>query len=172
MKRRILLAVLLAALMIVTGSSGCLQPEIPRQNTNLNFIFQYGVGAADILNTFDNSYTRDMVAGPPERIRMFLTDDEMNRIYAKMQEIGFFDYPTQFSIPTPKGPIGIVTPYQSYYFKVTMGTQVKELTWGDSITIPASEQVDRLRELIRLIENIITAKPEYKNLPPPRGGYM
>ncbi len=33
------------------------------------------------------------------------------------------------------------------------------------------EKAEKLRGLIKCIEDIIKAKKEYQNLPPPRGGY-
>ena len=173
MKNKMLRVVLLIAVVSLVVLPACAQPGTPRQNTSFNFIFKYGVGAGNILDTFENSYTRDMVIDPPERTKMVLTDHEMNSIYAKMRDIGFFDYPVQFSIPMPKeGSVGMVTPHQTYYFKVTVGTQSKELTWEDNIITVKSEPADKLRELITLILKIIEAKPEYKTLPTPRGGYI
>lgn len=88
-----------------------------------------------------------------------------------MIEIGFFNYPNKFVISEPSGEIvSMVTPYYSYYFKVKYDSKIRELSWEDGIT-NKDERADRLRELIKLIIDVIESKEEYKKLPPPRGGY-
>lgn len=147
-------------------------PQHTPQSTNFNFVFGYGVGAKNELDTFEKTYTRDMVIDPPVKIKMSLTDEEMNKIYQKMLEINFFDFPDEFSVTVPIGEAtGMVTPCSSYYFKVSNESRIKELSWDDCITIK-NERADKLRELIRYMESIIESKKEYKKLPTPRGGYL
>ena len=64
-----------------------------------------------------------------------------------------------------------MTPYSTYFFRVTYGTKSKELLWHDKIT-NSDEKADKLKELITLIRNIIESKEEYKILPEPRSGYL
>ena len=123
-----------------TGQPGC-QPE-----SNLNLIFRYGIGARNELDTFQGTYTKDMIRDLPITVNLALSEEEMDRIYQKMVEINFFNYPDQFSVSVPIGePTGMVTPYASYYFKVDYNSQIKELRWEDKITNP-NEKADRLRE--------------------------
>ena len=150
--------------------TGC-QNAQPNQS-DFNFIFKYSVQAGNELNTFKGTYTRDMVRGFDVTTRLTLTKDEMDQIQAKMTEIDFFNYPDTFKVgPTADGMITMVTPYESYYFKVQVGTEIKELSWADEIQNP-DPQADKLRELINLITSIIRSKPAYKALPQPRAGYM
>ena len=87
-------------------------------------------------------------------------------------EIGFFDYPDEFTVPVASGsPVKMVTPHFTYYFRVQRGSGIKELRWEDKI-LNENEQADRLRELIKFIRDIIENKPEYKRLPEPTSGYM
>ena len=151
------------------GMGGCAAP--PPETSNLNLVFRYGVGAKNELNTFNGTYTRDMVMDPPITVNLSLTEEDLDRIYEKMLEINFFDYPDEFSVSTAGGSFGIMTPYSSYYFKVEYDSSIKELRWKDEISYP-DENADRLRELIQLIREIIEAKEEYKSLPEPTGGYM
>jgi hypothetical protein len=113
-----------------------------------------------------------MVMDPPITVELSLSKGEMDRIYQKMVEIDFFDYPDKFSVSVPPDePIGMVTPYASYYFKVEYDSQIKELRWEDEITNP-DEKADRLRELIMFIRDIVESKEEYKKLPEPTSGYI
>jgi len=168
-KRRqsIIVLVLVAALF---GATGCTAP--PPHPSNFNMILKYGVGAGNELNTFEGTYTKDMIMDPPITVDISLSKEELDRIYQKMIEINFFGYPDQFSVFVPPGQsFGLATPHCSYYFRVEYDSKVKELSWEDNITNP-DKRADKLRELITLIRDIIESKEEYKQLPPPRGGYI
>lgn len=151
-------------------------PQITPSQTPLksdsNFVFRYGIGARNELDTFKKKFTKDMVSDPSITIDFYLSQDEMNKIYNKMQEINFFDYPDKFSVNVPSGePVGNITPCSSYYFKVVSDSSTKELSWDDCIT-NKNEKADKLRELIVYIESIIESKIEYKQLPTPKAGYL
>jgi len=177
LKRYILVVSLLILISFASLVTGCAnranKPEEPAAANELEFnlVFKYGIGAKNVLNTCDGTYTKDMVAGPPVTTHLSLSRDELSTIYNKMVEIDFFNYPDKFAVYVPPGePVCMVTPHESYYFKVEHGSKIKELSWEDSIT-NANNDADKLRELIRCIRDIVESKREYKKLPPPRGGY-
>ena len=143
-----------------------------RTSPDFNLIFKYSVGAKNELNTFKGTYTRDMILDPSITVKLSLSKEELDSIYQKMEAIEFFEYPDRFSVPIPPdGRVVMVTPYSSYYFKVIYDSKIKELWWEDEIKNDNIE-ADKLRELIKLIRDIIESKEEYKQLPPPRGGYL
>ncbi len=152
------------------GLMDCVAP--PPTESNFNLIFKYGVGAKNILDTFEGTYTKDMVMDPSITANLSLSEEELDRIYQKMVKIDFWSYPDKFSItPSPGESYGIVTPYYSYYFKVEYDSKIKELRWEDEIT-NEDDKADKLRELIKLIRDIIESKEEYQKLPAPTSGYM
>ena len=160
----------LILMALVLGLTGCSAPQPAPKDFNI--IFKYGVGAKNELDTFAGTYTRDMI-GPPFFITvdLVLSKEELNKIYNKMVDIVFFGYPDKFSVPVPPGgSVTTITPYVSYYFKVTSGTGVKELRWDDEIK-NQNDQAAKLRELIKVIRDIIESKPEYKKLPNPTSAY-
>ncbi len=168
MRRRWTILVVLAfTLLVITG---CTVPTPGESNFNL--IFKYGVGAKNELNTFKGTYTKDMVMAPSVTVNLPLSEEEKDRIYQKMLDIDFFSYPDEFSVSVPVGgSIGMVTPHSSYYFKVEYNSKIKELRWEGKIT-KKDEKADKLREIIKLIRDIIESKEEYKKWPPPTGGYL
>lgn len=146
--------------------------------SDFNLIFKFGVkGPAsepkNVLNTIKGTFTKDMVIDPPVTVKLRLTEEELEIIHRKMVEIGFFQYPTVFRVRVPPwDSIGIVTPYSTYIFKVVShGVVVKQLRWDDEIC-NENERAENLRELIRLIIEIIESKPEYQRMPKPRAGYI
>jgi hypothetical protein len=148
-------------------------PDLDTEINSKNFFlkFEYGLGGMNVLDTFNNIFERDMVGDPSAIISFHLTDDDLNRIYKKMIEIDFFNYPEIFFIDVSSEPeIGTVTPNYTYYFKVEINSQVKELSWDDYIT-NENKKADELRSLIDLIRDIIYSKDAYKALPEPEGAY-
>jgi len=147
----------------------------------LKMIFKYGSGMQSELNTFQGTYTKDMVADSPITVKLSLSESDLDKIYKKMIEINFFSYPEEFSIFVPPKPDEkvmrgrMVGGVSSYYFKVEYNSIVKELRWTDDVIeddLKKDERASRLRELIKLIEDIIESKEEYKKIPAPRGGYL
>jgi len=170
MNKYLLVTVPLFLAISLLGAMGC-DKQTPAES-GFNMIFKYGVGANNVLDTFEGTYTRDMVLDPSITIELTLTEAEKESIYQKMLEIDFFNYPDKFSVSVPPGEsTGIITPHLSYYFKVAYDSQTKELWWADEITNP-DENADRLRELIMFIRGIIEPKEEYKKLPEPTSAYM
>lgn len=163
---------LLAILMLGVLMSGCV--TAPQDATEFQFVFKYGAGPSprNVLNTAAGTYTRDMVIPPDITVHLALSEAEVDAVYKKMREIDFFSYPDRFEVTVPPGDlVTMVTPNPNYYFKVTYDSDVKELSWADSIRNPDA-RADKLRELIRLIQGFIESKDEYKELPQPRAGYM
>ena len=96
MKRGIILAGVLAMVMSLVGTAGCDEAEPEAAGFNLEF--RYGVMAGNILDTFEGTYTKDMVTDLPITVELSLSDEEKETIYQKMVEIDFFDYPEEFSV--------------------------------------------------------------------------
>jgi len=172
---KIAFSILLIAILALVGCNSSKEektPDIEFQEANFNFIFRYGVGAKNELNTFNGTYTKDMISDPSITIELSLTEEELDSIYQKMVEIDFFNYPDKFAIvPLPNDQVVLVNPASSYYFKVQQDFEIKELWWEDVISY-LDAKANKLRELINLIRIIIESKDEYKKLPQPTGGYM
>ncbi|MEE8413110.1 MAG: hypothetical protein V3R96_01030 [Dehalococcoidales bacterium] len=171
MKKGWIFTVSIVLVVAVLGMVAC---SVPPAQSDFNLIFRYGVGAKNELNTFEGTYTRDMIGDPSVTVDLSLTEEELDKIHQKMVEIAFFDYPEEYSVNVAPGePAGIIIPYSSYYFKIEDDSGIKELWWeAKIININENEKADRLRELIKLIWDIIESKEEYQKLPEPTGGYM
>ena len=88
-----------------------------------------------------------------------------------MDEIGFISYPDTFTAVSDDTMIQWIEPHATYDFEVKLNSAVKHLYWDDA-NINQNIQAIKLRELITLIRTIIESKPEYTQLPQPRGGYL
>jgi hypothetical protein len=165
-------SVLLLALAACAGP-GATAPSASPEPTALalnGLVFSYGVGAGNVLDTTRGTFTKDMVTASPITIPLRLSAEDMALISANMVEIGFFSYPDSFTSPVAEGS-GEITPFVTYRFSARTDAGIKVVTWADKYATN-DEQALRLRGLARLIERIITAKPEYRRLPEPQGGYL
>jgi len=161
-----LLSTTVLALLVVSCSDSGTSPE----SRNFDLKFSYGVDARNVLNTFENTYTKDLVIDGTTTVSFVVPDSQLQRISSKMSEIGFFEYPDTFGIPTGD-TIVYVTPHSTYIFDVSENSTEKHLYWSDSHMLKDSAAV-KLRRLISLIEDIIVSNPTYSQLPPTKGGYL
>ena len=147
----------------------------PNDSTHtFSFILKYGVGAKNIINTFDHTYTKDLVSGPDTSILLHLSSQELDTIRLEMDRIHILDYPKIFAPPWSDNPNGMeksVNPSSSYYFKIQIDNHLKEITWGDSNESEIKMAVN-LRNLIFKIIKIVASKEEYKKLPRPHARYQ
>lgn len=129
---------------------------------DFNLVFKYGVGAKNELDTFDGTYTKDLVMDPPVTVDFKLSDDELTGIYEKMTDLEVFEI-------TDTAEEGMfITPCSSYYLKVQQNSVQKELSWDN-----CSGEIDsKLQEFTNYVISIIESKDEYKELPDATGGYL
>ena len=133
------------------------------QSTTFNLIFKYGVEAKNELNTFDQTYTRDMVMDPSVTIKFKLTDNELAGIYQKLNDLKLFSESTK-SIEENM----MVMPCSSYYLKVQINSEQKELSWNNC----RGRISDKFQQFTNYVIQIIESKEEFKKLPTPQGGYL
>jgi hypothetical protein len=171
--------VLISSLLVLSGVTACdngtaggSHVSSPAGESDFNLIFKYGFSGRNTLDTYQGTYTKDMVADSPVTIPLSLNQEDKDKIYQKMVEIGFFDYPDKFAVIVPPGELeSRALPYSTYFFRVTYQGQTKELLWHEKVT-NSEAKADKLRELIGLIRSIIESNEAYKKLPEPKSAYM
>ncbi len=132
---------------------------------DFDLFFMYGHD--NILDTFNGTYTKDMVADPDITIRFSLSQADKDTIYQKMLAIDFFNLPSEWLI-------NVRRPYmcfEQFHFRVRADSTMKSLS-----VLPRdstySTQIRNVRELERLIIRMIESSEAYKRLPRPRSGYL
>lgn len=172
MKNKILLISIAVIILAVAGffiffqETSNAPTNLPSgESANFNLIFKYGVGAKNELNTFDQTYTKDMVMDPSVTIKFKLTDSELVNLRQKIEDLKLFDKDEKLA----EGETGMMrTPCSSYYLKVQKDSVSEELPWDDC----QGKISDKLQQFIDYVIPIIESKEEYKNLPVPKGGYL
>jgi len=134
---------------------------------DFNLVLKYGVGAKNELNTFNETYTKDLVLDQPATTKLSLTNQEKMQILQKIDEMNLFSYSKDF----PTNPHAWTTPQVDYYIKLQNGTQIKEITWNSNSLIESNTK-NGLDQITGYIIGLIEQKSEYKALPSPNGGYL
>ncbi len=141
----------------------------------LSFILQYGILARNQIDTFNGTYTKDLISAGTKTIKLRLNDTELSEIEEQMKQICILDYPEKF-VPENNR---YVTPNVTYHLKIKIDGATKEIHWEDyncydiDGIAKRDEPVEatQLRNVMKNIITIIEQKEAYKKLPQPVGGY-
>lgn len=143
--------------------------------SDFGFILKYGIGAKNIIDTFEDTFVKDLVTAGTVETKLSFSNEEIEQIYNRMQSISILDYPTNYAPPYSDNPepgvVRIVTPHITYNLHLTMNSESKDINWEDTNGSDISKAKD-LRSLFSYIDGIIKNKEEYNELPEAVGGYM
>ena len=176
MNKEKLLLRFLASLLLAFIGSDCakkiVEPKIVEpipQFLKIHFHYEF----ANELNTFEQTYTKDLVMDGTITVRFWLTEAEQQRILEKLQTVDFFHFPdTLMYRMGPDSVMVSISPDPGWQFiRVAHQNEDKMLYWRYPLP-EENEFVPPLLELMNLIIGIIESKPEYKALPAPRGGRL
>ena len=146
-KVRFLKGIVFAGIAIFAGATGYFIISQPRSlpplasPSDFDLTFRYGVGAKNELDTFSQTYTKDMIIDPPVTTEFKLADSEKAGIYRKINDLRLFEKDGEFM----KGG-AFVSPCSSYYLKIKTDSVERESFWDDCRGIS-----DRQRQFINYI---------------------
>ena len=140
-------------------------------------VASFGVGAGNTLDTSAGTFTKDLVGGTPGTATagLRLTSAELAGAYQGLVQMDVLSYPSEFhpdyAEVTIPGMNRMVTPSMSYSLRIHAAGVDKDISWDDSNGSTVAKAV-ALREWFKNLMQVIQAKPDYKALPPARGGYL
>ncbi len=124
--------------------------------------------ALDELDTFRGTYQKDLIPGTV-KTTMWLTTREQDIIANALDHYRFFSLPdTIYKRPTYQSVEPDLGPQM---LRIKYKNQDKTVVW-DSPIDPHNKSKYFIERLTQLIWDIVTSKPEYKALPPTKGGYQ
>ncbi len=149
----------------------CQNTFINSENHNVQVYFKYG--HKNVLNTFENSYQKDLIMDGVIKDKFYFAPDEENLILNMANSINFFSLPDTFKyVKKVRGLILETDPNPGeQILRIKYLDKDKRIIW----TYPINEDNPEVKNLIKLnnfIISIIESKPEYKKLPPTKGGYQ
>ncbi len=126
----------------------------------------------DEINTFKLKVTKDLIVDGTVTIPFYFTEEEQNKILGKADEIGFFAMPDTFKYVSASGKIPHIVPDAGEQkLRINCGDKDKTIVW----TAPQNDDnllFQKYLELQNFIIDIVSSRPEYKKLPPAKGGYV
>lgn len=160
MRRILFFFTMLLALSACNSTSEFLPEEKP---DDFSFSLKYGVTAANEINTYDNTYTKDLVVDGTASTDMVLSDEEMEVIYEKFRSVDVV------GLAEEKGGSVCMEPYNRYELTMTIDGEDYDLKWDTSCE---SRALNKWEDTMNYINTeIIYPKKEYLSLPEPTGGY-
>lgn len=133
--------------------------------SDFDFIVEFGVRKKNVINTYEDTVTKDLVADGTATTNLTFTTEEMEKIYRKMKEINI----------TGKKNTNLQTnciqrPFSEDKWEITINGEVITHT----ISGQSCETSDDAKELIELrnyVFSLVKNKDEYKKIPEAEGGY-
>ncbi|MBU9712634.1 hypothetical protein [Evansella tamaricis] len=142
-------------------------PEVRPES--FNFHIQYGVNKRNEVNTFDHVIVKDLVMDGTASIEFYFSKEELDEIYEKFMKADVFSQKT-FEVEMNCG----MEPYEHYYLKVAIDengeTYTAEYEFTDQYCV-LTEDGNKLKGIIQLINGMVRDTEEYQSLPPAEGGY-
>lgn len=131
---------------------------------DFDFVLNYGYEARDVINTYENAYTKNMISADDETVEMIFSDEEMQTMYEKMKEADILKS-TENAAKSQ-----CADPYETNKLEMTMNGEIYEREWITSYCDNVPD--NKLKSFVEFVhKEIIVMKEEYKELPEPSGGY-
>ncbi len=173
--------IVIAIVIIALGVAAFIVSRDKETNDGFNLVFRYGVGAKNELNTFKQTFKKDMVNKPSITIKMKLSDEELVGIHQKLNEVDLFNEISSYQQKLKKEqeeyeekiakwiePWLPFTeePCSKYYIKVDVNSAQKDIRWDCQVRAP------KVKEFLQYMYRIIESQEEYQKSPTPKAGYL
>jgi len=164
-KQKLIFVFLLLGLLLSSCKDSSTEPDI--QFVQISFKY----GFKNELNTFENTYQKDLFYGDVVKVNFWLTMEEQKSIIKKAEESNFFMLPdTLITIQEDSIAISLNPNPGAQTLRIRYYSKDKTTVWFYPL-VENSDQMKQIMELNSFIISLIESKPEYKKLPPSRGGY-
>jgi len=104
-------------------------------------------------------------------VPFWLTAEEQNKILNKVNEVDFFSMPDTFQYSSEDSIIILIPDPGEQILRIKYEQKDKTIIWS-FLVLANNQQFNELLQFKNFIISIIESKPEYKILPPHRGGYL
>ena len=149
--------------------------EIPG---DFNFSIDFGVDGQNNIDSYNDTFTKDLIGTGSETIDFTIPDDKMREIYAAFIENKVPELPDDinFEVKFGSGDISMTsTPSSKYSVTYTCENETRTIVCDDggpwNVKIGPPDTRNRLVVFVTLITDYIFSTDEYKNMSPAEGAY-
>ncbi|MDW0118251.1 hypothetical protein QTL97_15060 [Sporosarcina thermotolerans] len=133
---------------------------------DFGFSLQFGITKKNEINTFNGTFTKDLITAGTVTTDLTLTEEEMVSIYEMMKDVKFAG--TKHLIPTVIDCA--IEPYGEDEWEVLVNGEIIRHSVSEAYCKP-TDDAKQLIELRDYIFDLIQSKNSYKELPDAEGGY-
>lgn len=133
---------------------------------DFNFSIQFGIGKKNEINTFDGTFTKDLISAGTVTTDIPFSEEEMDLIYEKMKGINILESKQLI----PETIDCAVEPAGEDEWKVLINGETIRHSVSEAYCEP-TDDAKQLLELRDTILDLIKEKDSYKELPDAEGGY-
>ena len=155
-----------------TPASATLAPEMP---ADFDFILTYGYSGANVLDTYNGKFTKDLIMNGTATIDFTLPDEAKREIYESLIRCGVHEMPELLTNETRDGKY-MMEPSPSYkmFFTYTAGGVTQSVSWpkgrGDTLRELPSQN-NNFISFVRGVARYMEKTEEYAAMPQAEGGY-
>jgi hypothetical protein len=120
----------------------CSDQGLSPQDRDFNILLRFGVNGRNELNTFENTYTKDLILDGTITVSLVLSDSELQAIKERLIETGFFSYPDTLPVSPADSFLAAIEPHASNQIRVKNQSIVKTVFWNDTI-VPSYTDIRR-----------------------------
>ena len=155
--------------ILILFISSCQDSLVEPDPQFVQIYFKYGF--RNELNTFTNTYQKDLVMDGTIKVKFWLTEIEQNRILEKANAVNYFAMRDTFKYVSPDSINVYISPDPGVQLlRIKYQSEDKTTVWRYP-TPENDEEFNDLLELQHYIVTMIESKREFKVLPQARGGY-
>lgn len=145
--------------------------DLPKARPDdFGFCLNFNTFGRDQIDTYNETFTKDLVMGRTKTISFKLPDDVKDEIYSLMMDMKILSYPETL---TTSGMSAI--PPCDYKLKVTIEGKTKTIIWDGGLYPSNTDDIPQkyadFLKLVEFISSYIHSTDEYKGMPPVEGGY-
>jgi|GEM_PF-4940048 len=156
----------ISVLFVIILASGCAKKvEVPQQMpSDFEIYYSFGVLEANVLNTGNNTYTKDICPPPPEKHQrkeysLSLTEPEKNAIYNSITENDVFNIKDDFTKNCDfMGSCMGVEPQEGATLKITANGLTKTIKWWNNYIGKDDPELKRFQNVEKVIQEIISQR--------------
>jgi hypothetical protein len=177
--KRILLSFCIVILGVLISTTYFLVSQNKLANNNkiysnsdsFNFSLNFNTYGKDQINTYNGTFTKDLVLDGTKTINFTLPDEIKQEIYKLMVNADIMSFPDSLKVNGM-----FVTPSCDYKLKVTIGGKTKTIEWKEGfypsiMTEGLPKENAEFLNIVKYISDYIYDTKEYKRMPKPNGGY-
>ena len=159
--------------MLSGGGNAASAAQMP---DDFNFTIHFGIDGKNCIDTYNHTFTKDLIAKGTATIDFVIPADEMREIYRAFVEYQIAGLPYNMNIkPVIGGLYSSYEPAPTYAITCTCDQVTKTVICDDggpwdAVSGPPDTR-DRLVSFIKIVEDYIYSTPDYQNMPPSEGGY-